>query len=118
MVPVLISGTLLAAYNYAMFGNPTGSYGNGFNEPLLFSPARGLLIYFPIATFFDRRCISRCSNEEYLHPSLGVRAFEPYPGRQMDRMVWRMVLRSAAANRNTACPVATHYPSLGRDYLK
>jgi hypothetical protein len=58
MVPVLILGTLVAAYNYAMFGNPTGSYPNGFNEPLLkglagllFSPARGLLIYFPIATF-------------------------------------------------------------------
>jgi hypothetical protein len=58
MVPVLILGTLLAAYNYAMFGNVTGSYANGFNEPLLkglagllFSPARGLLIYFPIATF-------------------------------------------------------------------
>jgi hypothetical protein len=37
--------------------NLTGSYANVFNEPLLkglagllFSPARGLLIYFPIAT--------------------------------------------------------------------
>ena len=57
-IPVLILGTLVAAYNYAMFGNLTGSYANAFNEPLLkglagllFSPARGLLIYFPIATF-------------------------------------------------------------------
>jgi len=30
-VPVLILGTLLAAYNYAMFGNLTGSNANAFN---------------------------------------------------------------------------------------
>jgi hypothetical protein len=58
MVPVLILGTLLAAYNYSMFGNLTGSYSSRFNEPLLnglagllVSPGRGLLVYFPIAVF-------------------------------------------------------------------
>ena len=60
MVPVLIVGTLLVVYNHAMFGSLTGAYsgGAGFNEPLLngltgllFSPGRGLLVYFPIAVF-------------------------------------------------------------------
>jgi len=58
MVPVLILGALLAVYNYSMFGNLTGSYPIRFNEPLLkglagllFSPGRGLLVYFPIAAF-------------------------------------------------------------------
>lgn len=48
----------LLAYNIAYYGNVTGTYTMAFGTPfltglegVLFSPARGLLIYFPLALF-------------------------------------------------------------------
>jgi hypothetical protein len=58
-IPILVSTSilviLLAGYNMACFGTFTGAYGLFFSSPFLpglqgslFSPARGLFIYFPL----------------------------------------------------------------------
>jgi len=58
LVPVVLLIGLLFAYNHALFGRITGMYAMAFNEPvldgiagLLFSPGRGMAIYFPIGLF-------------------------------------------------------------------
>jgi hypothetical protein len=59
-IPILASTSIvvipLVAYNKACYGTYTGAYGVDFSTPLLaglpgclFSPARGLFIYFPLA---------------------------------------------------------------------
>ena len=57
-VPAAILASLLLGYNYIVFGSVRGRYTGPFNMPvldglkgLLFSPGRGLLLYFPLALF-------------------------------------------------------------------
>jgi hypothetical protein len=52
-------GALLLGYNLHVFGNPAGAYGGGLTGQawaglagLLFSPARGLFVYTPLAVFW------------------------------------------------------------------
>jgi hypothetical protein len=58
LVSTIIVVIPLIAYNRACYGNFTGAYGLDFSAPflpslegILFSPARGLLIYFPLTIF-------------------------------------------------------------------
>ncbi len=59
-IPALILGALLASYNLFLFEGISGRYAvaHGFNTPLLeglagvlFSPSRGLFLYFPVGLF-------------------------------------------------------------------
>ncbi|MDA8079388.1 MAG: hypothetical protein M0Z79_10675 [Nitrospiraceae bacterium] len=57
-IPVAAIASALGAYNIAIFGNVRGGYTMPFNADflegfsgILFSPGRGLLIYFPLALF-------------------------------------------------------------------
>jgi hypothetical protein len=61
-IPILVSAAIvvipLVAFNKACYGTFTGSYGVDFTTPFLsglegslFSPARGLFIYFPLTIF-------------------------------------------------------------------
>jgi hypothetical protein len=58
LAPFVALSASVATYNFLMFHSFSGSYASNFNEPfflgmagLLLSPARGLLIYFPLALF-------------------------------------------------------------------
>jgi hypothetical protein len=66
----------LLAYNRAFYGNFTGFYGIPFGTPfltglngVLFSPARGLLIYFPL-TLFAILGLAKVTHEPATHRSI------------------------------------------------
>lgn len=56
IIPAAVVAFALATYNYTVLGNIKGAYTQSFNMPffegfkgVLFSPGRGLFIYFPLA---------------------------------------------------------------------